>query len=696
MSTSSPVLQVTATKIGRSEAKCQPTALALDRRGQASIIEVMTDWRRYRPGHALPGIAAVLAVILAAAVAAWPALAAGSQPSAIDVLAGLDIAVTGGAAAGYVPDAVCGECHVDKAEGFAAMGMAKSFYRPSPDKVIEDFADSHFFHEPSGRHYEMQLRDGEYWFRRYRTGEDGKVLDLFERRVDWILGSGHHTRTYLYQTADGALFELPLAWYSQEGKWRMAPGFEWARHLGVMRQVRRQCMFCHNAFPEVESGSDRLGMVETFPRDMPEGIGCQRCHGPGEKHLRALYSDDATVEAVREAIVNPGRLPRDKLYSVCYGCHMQPIVAVPPVRRFGRAAYSFRPGELLSDFSIGLDATERGRTRSDRFEINHHPYRLEQSRCFIESEGKLGCLTCHDPHRKIKPAERAAHYRKACLSCHGDGEGGLGLSAEASVRHPTIGEEDDCTTCHMPERRTQDVIHVTMTDHLIARNPGGLELIAPIEKKDVDIEAVFIRLGAEALSENEQTIYKAIATLRYSNHRYEPAAQRLEELLAADGGDRFEPWLELAESRLHQRDFQAAVASAREAAARAPDHPGPVAVRASALFSLGKKREAIALLEERPLDDAIMMFRLAAMQADTGRLEDALATAHKALGMRENLWVAWRLVGDIEAARGRHEMAADAFHAALAIEPDDERARSGLVRALNELGRWGEAGDYDR
>lgn len=635
-------------------------------------------------------------LVLAMLALAGMALAAEPRASAIDVLAEVDIPVTTGAAAGYVPDAVCGECHADKAESFAEMGMAKSFYRPSPDKVIEDFAENHFFHEPSGRHYEMELRDGEYWFRRYRTGEDGKTLDLFERKVDWILGSGHHTRTYLYQTVDGALFELPLAWYSQEGEWRMAPGFEWARHLGVMRQVRRQCMFCHNAFPEVEAGSDRLGMVETFPHDMPEGIGCQRCHGPGAEHLRTLYGDEATVEAIRATIVNPGKLPRDRLYGLCYGCHMQPIVAVPPMRRFGRDAYSFRPGEPLPEFSVGLDASERGRALSDRFEINHHPYRLKQSRCFVESEGRLGCLTCHDPHRKIKPAERAAHYRKACLSCHGDDEGELRLSTEAAARHPTIGDDDDCTVCHMPERRTQDVIHVTMTDHLIARNPGGLELIAPIEKKDVEIEEVFIRLGHEALGEDERTIYKAIGALRYANRKYEPAARRLRELLAADGSDHFEPWLELAESQLHQHDFEAAITSARQAAERAPDHPGPVAIEASALFSLGRKPEAIALLEEKPLTDALVIFRLAAMQADVGRLEEALTTAHKALAMRENLWVAWRLVGDIEAARGRHERAAEAFYAALAIEPDDERTRAGLIASLKSLGRLDEAAAYGR
>ena len=54
-------------------------------------------------------------------------------------LSDIGVSVTKGAAAGYVPDAVCGECHADKAESFSNVGMAKSLFRPSPERVVEDF-----------------------------------------------------------------------------------------------------------------------------------------------------------------------------------------------------------------------------------------------------------------------------------------------------------------------------------------------------------------------------------------------------------------------------------------------------------------------------------------------------------------------------------------------------------------------------
>lgn len=615
-----------------------------------------------------------------------------AQPD--DPLAGLDIEVTTGAAPGYVPDSVCEVCHAGKAETFSHMGMAKSFYRPSPEKVIEDFKHNHFHHNPSNRHYEMELRDGNYWFRRYRLAADGRKINLFERKVDWILGSGHNTRTYLYQTEDGALFQLPLAWYTQERRWDMAPGFEWARHLGVMRQVRRQCMFCHNAYPDVAEDSDLYGLDDIFPHELPQGIGCQRCHGPGGDHLRALYSDESDVQRARDSIINPADLPDEQLYGICYGCHMQPAVAVPAVRRFGRSAYSFRPGELLSSFRFDLDTKERGKQQSDKFEINHHPYRLEQSRCFIESGGKLGCLTCHDPHVKKTPAERASHYRSACLSCHGDGEGGLALSKEVAGNHPTVGENDDCTICHMAERRTQDVIHVTMTDHLIAKNPGGLELLAPIEKADPDIEEVFARLVDMEMPADEQSIYKAAGVIRYTLGRYEPAVRHLERKLTETGHAHFEPWLDLAESHLKRRDPEAALEIARQAKKRSPDHPKIIGIEASALYQLGNREEAIELLESKGDLNAVLTRRLAVMKYGLGEYDQALALAHKALKMRDNLWVAWRLIGELENKRGRHREAVEAFANGLAIEPDDDRLREGINKALSALGEVEKLQEY--
>ena len=78
-------------------------------------------------------------------------------------------AVTGGAAPGYVEDRACAGCHREIYQSYQEVGMARSFSRPRPENVIEDFDDNHFFHPPSRRHYEMIHRDGRYFFKRGRN-----------------------------------------------------------------------------------------------------------------------------------------------------------------------------------------------------------------------------------------------------------------------------------------------------------------------------------------------------------------------------------------------------------------------------------------------------------------------------------------------------------------------------------------------
>ncbi len=82
--------------------------------------------------------------------------------------------------------------------------------------------------------------------------------------------------------------------------------------------------------------------------------------------------------------------------EVCMQCHLETTSRALPnsLVRFGRGAFSYRPGEPLGDFVLHFDDTGR----ADKFEIVSSVYRLRQSRCFLESKGKLSCTTCHNPH----------------------------------------------------------------------------------------------------------------------------------------------------------------------------------------------------------------------------------------------------------------------------------------------------------
>ena len=77
------------------------------------------------------------------------------------------------------------------------------------------------------------------------------------------------------------------------------------------------------------------------------------------------------------------------------------------------------------------------------------------SRCSRESQGKLWCASCHNPH--APKADRSVEIRTVCLKCHAD--------LLASLKHKPA---DECISCHMPRLRPNNVAHTAITDHRIS------------------------------------------------------------------------------------------------------------------------------------------------------------------------------------------------------------------------------------
>jgi hypothetical protein len=585
----------------------------------------------------------ILPVLTLLALLAAPA-AAGTNPVTRAMLEAMGIPVTTGAAEGYVPDAVCATCHKDIAASFAETGMGRSFYRADPVVAIEDFGAPDFLHAPTGRYYRVFIADGRYRFTRYRLASDGTKIDEFATDIDWIMGSGNHSRVYMYQTADGALFQLPLAWYSQTTSWAMAPGFETDVHQGISRMVQARCMGCHNAYPEVPEGSDRAGHDTLYPTDLPEGIGCQRCHGPGADHSGLALSGLAEGAALKAAIVNPGDLEPDLLYSVCYGCHMQPTVSINGQLRLGRGHFGFRPGQPIGAFIAQMEIEDALRIKADRFDINHHPYRLEQSTCFTESDGALGCLTCHDPHVKRRPEERASHYRAACLSCHETDADGLPRLAGSTVVHPAITPEDDCTSCHMPERRTQDVTEVWMTDHRITRFPPPGDLLARIAKRQAEVLAVSVFDPSEDLGATEELMLKLSAINDYNGGKADYATDALLDLLQHEPQVSYEPWLVALDGLANQRRWAEAVPIAEQALRRGPDVPEIVNTAALAFYLTGDKPRGLSMLRDLVTRDPLLVdarYNLARLILAEGDAATARTEVEEVIRLRHNHWRAW-------------------------------------------------------
>jgi tetratricopeptide (TPR) repeat protein len=403
-------------------------------------------------------------------------------------------------ATGYADSKMCATCHREIAANYARSGMGRSFFKPGTATTIEDFSKPPaYYHALSDSYYAMSIQNGEYLQRRWQLNAAGKEINVEELKIDYVMGSGNHARSYLHRTERGMLIELPLGWYPDKGgEWGMVPGSD-TQHPQTRRFVSYKCMFCHNGYPNIPAANQIPGSQPVYLGELPEGIDCQRCHGPGGDHVRT---------AGRASIVNPAKLTPDRRMEVCMQCHLETTSGrIPAVlQRFDRGTFSYIPGRPLVDFTISFDHAP-GTGHEGKFETVSSVYRLRQSRCFLESRGKLECATCHDPHRIPRGEEAIRHYSSVCLQCH-------------TPAHPSgVTATADCITCHMPKRRAQDAPHVIVTDHRIQRRPLAGALTEFAESPPEEYRGEVVPYYPSPLPETPQNaLYRAVAQVGLGNN----------------------------------------------------------------------------------------------------------------------------------------------------------------------------------
>lgn len=575
----------------------------------------------------------------------------------------------------YVDPAVCARCHQDIAETYSKTGMGRSFFVPTPANMVEDYVHSNtVFHQPSGLRYTMLERNGEFFMRRSEAGFDGKETNGMEERIDYVIGSGNHSRSYLHRAPDGQLIELPVSWYAEDGGyWAMSPGYDRKGQKDFGRAITGECMFCHNGYPQGDAGMER----SIFPATLPHGIDCQRCHGPGRAHVQAAMDSGASSERVRSTIVNPGRLNRERQLEVCMQCHLKTSFHEPNEERaYDRGIFSYRPGQPLEDFKLYFEPA--GHEKDDNFEIDHAAYRLRKSACFRNSQ--MTCLTCHDPHDIPRGREAVAHYTQVCLSCH------------RGVKHSVaLPRSSTCISCHMPKRRTQDAVHVVMTDHFIRRTQPQRNLLAPIAETTPP-EGSFANVAlyypekAPATPEAEISIAEAQV--------YDNGIPRLQALLEHYQPDFPEPYMVLADAYNRAGNNEEAARWSRQALAKRQNFRPAVAMLAPALFALHQDAQATKVLEDAvaqyPSDD-LLLSDLGNAYLRQGEITQASAVLERALQANPERPETHNLLGVIASRQGDNATAEHEFREALRCQPDFAEARDNLGVLLAEEHAYPEA-----
>ncbi len=393
----------------------------------------------------------------------------------------------------YVGMNTCKLCHQGIYNTFINTGMGKSFDIATKLKSSGDFKNATFFDKENDLHYKAFWDKDSLFIKEFRKGEDTTCQRT--EQVNYIIGSGQHTNSHI-QNVNGYLNQMPMTFYTQKQKWDLPPGFENGMNTHFTRKIGLECMSCHNGYPDFVMGS------ENKYNFVPNGIDCERCHGPGSIHVnqkqRGIKVD--TSKQIDYSIVNPSKLPIDLQFDICQRCHLQGNTVLKNNHSF----YDFKPGQKLSDhMSVFLPKYNNA---DDEFIMASHADRLKQSACFIKSleklktknalkpyKGAMTCITCHNPHVSVSEINDS-HFNDACKNCHYSGGTSELMCTEKSVVKAGSSKKGhdpyqsiNCVNCHMPSSGSIDIPHVTVHDHYIRK---------PITKKEKDKIKEFIGLYA--------------------------------------------------------------------------------------------------------------------------------------------------------------------------------------------------------
>jgi hypothetical protein len=486
----------------------------------------------------------------------------------------------------YVGARVCGQCHKQIYDEFSRTAMGKSMTSVTPTTVAKLQLPDSLYVQNLDRHFEVYAKEGKLYQSEFQLDAGGREIFRDTRQVEWIIGSGANGFGGLVQR-DNYLFQAPLSYYSKTGSWALSPGYEFGDY-GFSRPILAGCIVCHSGRPNPVANSN--GEFEATPFT-ELSVGCEKCHGPGGAHVRAMQGGDKGKET---HIVNPARLTPELANNICMSCHQTGDLRV---LQPGKTFQDFRPGSQLDETLAILMVPPESESPPQADHLEHY-YSMTLSKCYRSSGGRMSCITCHDPHVEPSAETAPAYFNGRCMTCHSEKSCSLAITTRQTSSPP-----DNCIGCHMPKRDVRVISHSTITNHRILARPDEPFPELAFHQTTASLPDL-IHLNARAGSADAPipllTLLQAYGELSENNPDYLP------RYIAVLGElEQKEPDNVLVQSALGRRDLRAgkpqqALEHLQFALKIGPAQATIYADLSEALVKLDRPAEAI-----RPLETAI-------------------------------------------------------------------------------------------
>ncbi len=583
---------------------------------------------------------------------------------------------------------LCADCHARQHDEWQGSHHDLAMQVAGPETVLGDFEGARFTH--FGVTTRFFRREGRFYVN--TEGPDGEPADYevaFTFGVDPL-------QQYLIEFPGGRLQCLTVAWDTRAGRWfhlypeeRIEPDdpLHWT---GRYQNWNLMCAECHTTHLEknydLESDSYRTAYHEI-------DVGCQACHGPGERHVRwARRREAGEASPDGEYGLAVDFAGKDSVHEVetCAPCHSRRARIAHSWRHTGALADHFRvatlseglyhaDGQILDEVYVyGSFLQSRMYRQGVRCTDCHDPHTLE-----LRHQGDALCTRCHQLEiEKDFPALKARDY----------------TSPEHHF-HPVGSEGARCVSCHMPPRSYMVVDPRRDHSFRVPRPDLSVKIGTPNACNGCHSRRSpqWARGLVEQWYPGGRSFQLHYAEVLAAGRAGEPGAAKA---LAALAGEPEQPSIVRATALELLRRYGTPGLGAAQSAIRDPD---PV-VRSSAVTVLGGLEPSRRVAAVDPLlGDPALRVRLeaarvlASVPADfmkpkqRERLRAALDEFERAqLAMADTPWAHLEL-GVAYLDQDRFGEAERAFRRAIARDAGFVPARVNLAMLLNGLGRNEEA-----
>jgi predicted CXXCH cytochrome family protein len=217
-------------------------------------------------------------------------------------------------------------------------------------------------------------------------------------------------------------------WEVQKFQWNIAENFWGPYHFNNAKgpNWQKDCSYCHvTGFNQQNYSWAELS------------IGCEACHGPGEKHVKAKGLARANT------ITNPAKLPWHLASDICGQCHTRG--KSPDGKAPFPVGYSVGKRLVPSMFTVTSYDNKKAWWPSGA--VKQHRQQYPEWQTSSHYRAGVSCLDCHTTHGSSNRFSTRGTGNNLCLGCHPN------ISTDPVKGHAPIKDapqHSDCIACHMP------------------------------------------------------------------------------------------------------------------------------------------------------------------------------------------------------------------------------------------------------